>query len=64
MKTYPPMRVKGSRYSAEQREFLDAYMRKLLELGFCEEMDTASWQAAPLLIQKKDFSAKFWLAID
>ena len=64
MKSYSPVSSKGRRYSGEQREFLGAYMMKLLEIGFCEEMATASCQAAPLLVQKKDSSATFWLAID
>ena len=64
MKNYPSVRVKAGRYSGEQREFLDAYMRKLLKLGFCEEMATASWQAAPVLVQKKESTAKFRLFID
>ena len=59
-----PVRVKARRYSAEQREFLDAYLHKPLELGFCKEMATASWQAAPLLVHKKDSKSKYRLAID
>ena len=62
------MTVKGRRYYRDQREFLDAYMRKLLELGFCEEMAAASCTfsvpIAPLLVQKKESWAKFRLAID
>ena len=64
MKNYPPVRVKAMRYSGEQREFLDAYMRKLLDLGLCEEIAMASWQPAPLLVQKKDSRATFRLSID
>ena len=63
MKNYPSVMVKAGRYSGEQREFLDAYMRKLLELGFCEDMATASWQAARLLVQKRDSRTNFRLSI-
>ena len=59
-----PIRVNARRYSAGQREFLDAYLKELVDLGFCEEMATATWQAAPLLVHKKESRSKYKLAID
>ena len=47
----------------EQREFLDAYLKKLVDVGFYEEMATATWQAAPLLVHKKESRSKCRLAI-
>ena len=54
-----PIRVKARRYSAEQREFLDAYLQKLVDLGFCEEMATAT-----LLVHKKESRSKYRFEID
>ena len=59
-----PIRVKARRYSAEQRGFLDAYLKKLVDLGFCEEMATATWKAVPVLVHKKESRSKYRLAID
>ena len=59
-----PIRVKARRYSPDQRAFLDKYLKKLLELDFCEEMPTASWHAAPLLVLKNNSKSKYRLAID
>ena len=58
------IRVKVRRYSPDQRAFLDAYLQKLIELGFCEEKPTAAWQAAPLLMAKPNSRSKYRLAID
>lgn len=54
MENRPSVRVKARRYYGDQREYLDGYMKTLLELGFFEGMSTASWQAAPLFVLKKD----------
>lgn len=59
-----PIKVKARRYSPEQREFLNAYFKRLMELDFCMEMPTATWQAAPLLVAKPKSKAKYRLAID
>ena len=59
-----PIRVNARRYSAEQREFLDAYLKKLVDLGFCEEMTTGTWQVVPLLVHKEESRSKYRLAID
>ena len=58
-----PTRVKFRRSSPDQRAFLKAYLAKLLEFDFAEEMPTASWQAAPLLVEKKGSRSNYTLAI-
>ena len=55
------IRVKARRFSARQREILDAYLKKLVDLGFCEEMGTATWEAAPLLVPKKESRSNYRL---
>lgn len=58
------VRVKARRYSPDQREFLNKYVETLVEMGFCVDMPTAEWQAAPLLVPKIGSKAKFRMAID
>lgn len=59
-----PVRVKARRYSPEQRAFLEKYTNQLLEMDFFEEMPTAAWQAAPLLVPKPGSKSKLRMAID
>ena len=59
-----PIRVKARRYPPDQRQFLDKYIDKLREIDFFVEMPTAEWQAAPLLVPKRDSKAKFRMAVD
>ena len=59
-----PIKVKGRRYSPEQRKFLHKYVEKLKELDFFVDMPTAEWQAAPLLVPKLGSKAKFRMAVD
>lgn len=59
-----PIRVKARRYTAEQRAFLDQYVDALRKMGFVKDMPTATWQAAPLLVPKRDSKAPFRMAVD
>ena len=61
---YRPIRVKARRYSGEQRAFLNAYVDKLKKMGFFEEMPTAEWQAAPLLVPKPGTKAGYRMTVD
>ena len=59
-----PIRVKAGRFSAEQREFLDAYLKKHVNLGFSEEMASVISQAASHLVNKNESRSKYRLAIN
>ena len=59
-----PIRVKPRRYSPEQRKFLNNYVDALKRMDFAQDMPTAAWQAAPLLVPKKGSKAKFRMAVD
>ena len=59
-----PVRVKARRYSSEQRQFMERYAQKLLDMEFAFVMPTASWQAAPLIVPKPGSRSKYRMAID
>jgi len=61
---YRPIRVKARRYTGEQRNFLNKYVERLKEMGFAEDMPTAEWQAAPLILPKPGSRAGFRLTVD
>jgi len=61
---YRPIRVKARRYSVEQRRFLNEYVNRLKDMGFVEDMPTAEWQAAPLLVPKPGSRSGYRLTID
>ena len=61
---YRPIRVKARRYSGEQRNFLNQYVDQLKEMGFFEDMPTAEWQAAPLLVPKPGSKAGYRMTVD
>ena len=58
------MKVKARRYPAKQRAFLNKYVDRLVEFGFFIPNPDADWQAAPLLVPKRNSKADFRLAID
>lgn len=47
-----PVKVKARRYPALQKNFLKAYIAKLVELEILIPNPQAEWQAAPLLVPK------------
>ena len=59
-----PVRVKARRYSADERAWLENYVDKLVEMNFIVPNPDAAWQAAPILVPKKNSKAKYRLAID
>lgn len=59
-----PILVKSRHYPRDQRAFLGAYLAKLLDFDFAEKLPTASWQAAPLFVQKKGSRLKYTRAIE
>lgn len=59
-----PVRVKARRYPAFQRSFLNAYVDKLVEMGYLVPNKSVSWQCAPLLVPKPGSSAKLRMTID
>ena len=59
-----PVRVKGRRYSVDERAWMELYVKKLVEMGFLIPNPRATWQAAPILVPKKNSKSKYRLAID
>ena len=59
-----PVKVKVRRYNADQRFWMDEYIDKLVEMGFLHPNPHADWQAAPLLVPKKDSKTRYRMAID
>lgn len=58
------VRVRARRYSAEERAWLDKYVGALVKMGFLISNPDAAWQAAPILVPKKNSKAKYRMAID
>jgi len=61
---YRQIRVKARRYTGEQRDFLNRYVDQRKSLGFVQDMPTAKWQAAPLLVPKPGSRAGFCMTVD
>ena len=59
-----PVRVKARRYSADERAWMELYVKKLVEMGFLIPNPNTTWKAAPLLVFKKNSKSKYRLAID
>lgn len=58
-----PVRAKPRRYPPAKRDFMDRYVRNLLQLGFVKETTSAEWVSAPIIVPKKP-PAYFRFAID
>ena len=58
------VKVTAWQYYYEQRKFLDRDVFALKQMGFCIDLPTAEWQAAPLLFPKRDSLAKLRMALD
>eukprot|EP00171_Calliarthron_tuberculosum_P000781 IDg781t1 len=58
------VKVKTRRYGADKREFLDAYVDQLVQMGFLIDMPTADWHAAPLIVPKPGSKAKWRMTVD
>lgn len=48
----PAIIAKSRRYSPGQRGYLTAFLKRAQEYGFIKESRTATWAAAPLLVEK------------
>ena len=59
-----PVRVKARRYSADERAWMELYVKKLVEMGFLIPNPNATWQAALIFVPEKNFKSKYRLAID
>ena len=59
-----PVKVKVRRYNADQRLWMDEYIDTLVEMGFLQPNPHADWQAASLLVPKKDSKTWYRMAID
>ena len=57
-----PVRVKARRYSADEGAWLEKYVEKLVEMNFIVPKPDAAWQAALILVPKKNSRAKYKLA--
>ena len=64
IKDVKPVRVRSRRYTTEGRAWLGKYVKALVDMNFLVPTPDASWQAAPLLVAKRNSKAKFRLAID
>ena len=64
LKDVKPVRVRSRRYTAEGRAWLEKYVKALVDMNFLVPNSDASWQAAPLLVAKRNSKAKFRLATD
>ena len=61
---YRPVRMKARRYTGEQRRFMNAYVGQLKSMDFFEEMPTAEWQDAPLILPKPGSRAGYRMTVD
>lgn len=59
-----PVKVRSRRYDTEKRQFLDKYVKELIDMGFWTEMPTADWQAAPLIVPKPNSRANWRFTVD
>lgn len=59
-----PIKAKARRYFPKQRNFINFYIDKSVELGMAEERTTASWKSAPLAILTTGSSNSFRISVN
>ncbi len=59
-----PFRAKARRYKAEQRKFMNKYLKELVEMGFMRPNPNAEWASPPLIVPKPGSTAKYRFTID
>lgn len=59
-----PIKMRSRRYSSDNRIFLDKHVKRLIEMELWEEMPTADWHAAPLIVPKPESKAKWRMTVD
>lgn len=59
-----PIKAKARRYPPKQREFINKFIDRLVNIGFLVDRPTASWHSAPLLVQKPGSSDEYRMTFD
>ena len=59
-----PVRFKAWRYFADERAWMEIYVKHIVEMGFLIPNSTDTWPPAPILVPKKKSGSNHCLVID